>query len=88
MNKLIIFAFTIALFSPKPAFSQQAFKLGLKQPPPLTITISETINATVGEVVNLDTYFNVEGISPIIGYGNSVPDYNCKQSIILIHNNW
>ena len=62
MKKLILFTFTIALFSPKPAFSQQVFKLGLKQPPPLTITISEIINATVGEVINLDTYFSVEGV--------------------------
>jgi hypothetical protein len=61
MKKLIIFILALVFLSSKTAFNQEAFKLSLKQLPPLTITISEAINATVGEVVNLDTWFQVEG---------------------------
>ncbi len=61
MKKLIIFTLTIALFSLKAAFNQEVFKLTIIQPPPLTITISGAIDATEGEVVNLDTLFHVEG---------------------------
>ena len=66
MKKLILFIFIIATFSFEPAFNQQAYKLTVKQPPALTITLSETINAAIGEVVNLDTYFNVEGDNSFI----------------------
>jgi hypothetical protein len=61
VKKLIIFILALVFLSSKTAFNQEAFKLSLKQLPPLTITISEAINATVGEVVNLDTWFQVEG---------------------------
>ena len=61
MKKLIIFILAFTFLSSKTAFNQEAFKLSLKQLPPLTMTISEAINATAGEVVNLDTLFHVEG---------------------------
>ena len=61
MKKLILYVLIIFTFSLEPAFNQQAYKLTVKQPPALTITISESINGTVGEVVNLDTWFHVEG---------------------------
>jgi hypothetical protein len=64
VKKLIIFILAIAFLSSKTAFNQEAFKLSLKQLPPLAITISEAINATAGEVVNLDTLFQVEGSVP------------------------
>lgn len=64
MKKLILGTLIISLFGLKPASGQQAFRLNLKQLPPLVITIFEEINATVGEVVNLDTWFNVEGDIP------------------------
>jgi len=66
MKKFIVFILILAFISLKPALSQQAYKLTVKQPPALTITLSETINAAIGEVVNLDTYFNVEGDNSFI----------------------
>jgi hypothetical protein len=59
-KKILIFTLTIALFSLKTSFNQQVHKLSIKQPPPLTIIISEAINATVDEIVNLDAWFHVE----------------------------
>jgi len=61
VKKLIFFFITLTFVSSKPAFSQEAFKVGLNQLPPLIITISEEINAAIGKVVNLDTCFHVEG---------------------------
>jgi hypothetical protein len=61
VKKLIIFILALTFLSSRTAFNQEAFKLTLKQLPPLTITISEAINTTAGEVVNLDTLFHVVG---------------------------
>ena len=61
MKKLILCIMTIFILSLQPAFNQQAYKLIVKQPPALTITISDTINASTGDIVNLDTWFHVEG---------------------------
>jgi hypothetical protein len=61
LKKFLIFTIIVALFSFENAFNQQVYRLSINQPPPLTITISEEINATVGEVFNLDTWFHVEG---------------------------
>jgi hypothetical protein len=61
MRKFILFAFAITLFSVKTAFNQQLYRLHISQPPPITITLAESINAPVGTVVNLDTLFHVQG---------------------------
>jgi hypothetical protein len=61
MKKLTLFIFIFAYLSLKPVFSQQAYKLTIKQSPALTITVFDTINAILGDVVNLDTFFHVEG---------------------------
>ena len=61
MKKLSILFIALVYLSLTPAFNQQVYKLTVKQPPALTITISESINETVGEVVNLDSWFHVEG---------------------------
>ena len=59
--KFIILTVIGTLLSLSSSFGQEVFKLTIKQPPPLTITISEGIDASKEEVVNLDTLFNVEG---------------------------
>jgi hypothetical protein len=61
MKKLLLFASLISIYSLRPAFNQQAYKLTVKQPKPLTIIITETVKAAVGEVVNLDSLFVVSG---------------------------
>jgi hypothetical protein len=61
VKKLVIFILALIFLSSKPAFNQQVFELNINQPPLFIITISETVDATVGEVVNLDSWFHVEG---------------------------
>jgi len=61
MKKLLLFALIISIYSLRPAFNQQAYKLTVKQPKPLTIIITKTVKAAVGEVVNLDSLFVVSG---------------------------
>lgn len=61
MNKIIILIVAFAFLNSKTAFNQEAFKLNLKQPPLLIITISEELNATQGQIINLDTLFKITG---------------------------
>jgi len=64
VRKFIIFLLALVFLSSKTAYTQEAFKLSIKQLPPLTITLSNDINATVGQVVNLDTLFHVSANIP------------------------
>jgi len=61
MKKLVILLAALAYLSLVPVFCQQVYKLGLNQPPPLAITLLDSINEKAGEVVNLDTWFHVDG---------------------------
>jgi hypothetical protein len=61
VKKLIIFVSILAFVSLKTAYNQEVYKLTVKQPPTLIITLSEDINATIGEVINLDSLFYVAG---------------------------
>ena len=61
MKKTIIVALTILLFSFEAAYNQQVFKLSVAQAPPLILTLAEEINASLGEVINLDAWYTVEG---------------------------
>jgi hypothetical protein len=59
VKKFLIFILIIALYSFKPAYNQQVYKLTVRQH--LTITIPKVITAPAGEVVNLDTLYHIEG---------------------------
>lgn len=61
MKRILLFALIVALPGLKAAFSQEVFRLNINQPPPLIVTVSGSIDATVGETINLDTLFVVEG---------------------------
>jgi hypothetical protein len=61
VKKYIIFLLTLTLLSSKTAFTQEAFRLNIKQLPPLTISVTDSINASVGQAVNLDSMFHVSG---------------------------
>jgi hypothetical protein len=61
MKWRILFIITISIISLETAFNQEVYKLNIKQPAPLSITISESVSGTIGEVINLDTWFQVEG---------------------------
>jgi hypothetical protein len=61
MKKIVLLTFTVFLISLTPGFTQNAYKVTVKQPPPLSITIPEEVNGTIGEIVNLDSWFHVEG---------------------------
>jgi len=47
MKRHILFAFTIVLFSLKPAFNQQVYKFLINIPSPLPDKISETMHAFI-----------------------------------------
>jgi hypothetical protein len=61
MKKLFIFILALTFLNAETAYNQETFKLSLKQPPLLIIAISEELNATLGQVINLDTLFSVAG---------------------------
>lgn len=61
MKKIVLLTLTVVLISLKPGLTQRAYKLTVNQPPPLSITIAEEVDGTVGEMVNLDSWFHVEG---------------------------
>ena len=53
LKRILLFALIVALPGLKAAYSQEVFRLGINQPPPLIVTVSESIDATAGETINL-----------------------------------
>ncbi len=90
MKKLILIALAIILFSLKPAFNQEVFKLTITQPSPLTYTISGSLEAEEGEIIDLDTLFHVEGDKTYIQewkFSNGAQQQTINNSIFTLTEN-
>ncbi|MBE0674148.1 MAG: T9SS type A sorting domain-containing protein [Bacteroidales bacterium] len=61
MKIILLFSLILALSGLRTSYSQEVFKLNINQPPPLIVNAYGSMDATVGERINLDTLFVVEG---------------------------
>lgn len=80
----------INLFGLEIALSQEVFELKIVQPPRLSLTVSDTINASKGEVVDLDTLFHVEGDISYVrewNFNNGVQTQTIENPIYTIAEN-